>query len=32
MTGNFELDFGGVEIRFRNSIDLEGDRLSTDLV
>ena len=30
--GNFEMDFDDGEIRFRTSIDVEGDRLSTALV
>ena len=30
--GNFELDFEDGEIRFKTSIDVEGDRLSTTLV
>ena len=30
--GNFELDFGDGEIRFKTSIDVEGDRLSPALV
>lgn len=30
--GNFELDFSDGEIRFKTSIDVEGDRLSTTLV
>ena len=30
--GNFELDFGDGEIRFKTSIDVEGERLSPALV
>lgn len=30
--GNFELDFDDGEVRFKTSIDVEGDRLSTALV
>ena len=30
--GNFELDFGDGEIRYKTSLDVEGDRLSPALV
>jgi hypothetical protein len=30
--GNFELDSAGGEVRFKTSIDVDGDRLSTALV
>jgi hypothetical protein len=30
--GGFEFDFGDGEVRFKTSIDVEGDRLSTGLV
>jgi hypothetical protein len=30
--GNFELDYNDGEVRFKTSIDVEGDRLSTALV
>ncbi|MFC2023857.1 YbjN domain-containing protein [Chloroflexota bacterium] len=30
--GNFEMDFGDGEIRYKTSIDVEGDRLSPALV
>jgi len=30
--GNFELDFGDGEIRYKTSIDVDGDRLSEGLV
>jgi len=30
--GNFEMDFGDGEIRFKTSIDVEGDRLTPALV
>ncbi len=31
LLGNFEMDFGDGEIRFKTSIDVEGDRLTTAL-
>ncbi len=32
LIGNFEMDFSDGEIRYKSSIDIEGDRLSTALV
>lgn len=32
MIGNFELDFADGEIRYKISIDVEGDRLSAALI
>ncbi len=30
--GNFEMDFGDGEVRYKTSIDVEGDRLTSALI
>jgi len=32
MIGNFEMDFTDGEIRYKTSIDVEGDKLSSALI